>query len=367
MLAGIALTLISLWYGQNHGLLPEAASEEAPLVDGLFNAMMTISTGIFLLVQGVLIISVFKFRRRKGDDTDGPPVHGNIPLEILWTAIPAVIVLGISVYSFEVYLREGGVDPMNHAAMHSSHTEQVAQGPGSMFTSHAGAAIAAPLPDAEVANSNQQLQEQAVQDPATANARNQEIPQRQNAPGMGVTAPSIGPTPENQGKSPEFVVNVTGLQYAWIFTYPDSGVVSGELHVPVGREVKLNISANDVIHAFWVPEFRLKQDAVPGMQTELRFTPSKAGEYPVICAELCGAYHGGMKTRVLVQAPPEFDAWLRSQQPVASETDLSQAIAANPVEQSADEFLSPFVSDLGIDAGVLQQIPNSHHSHHSAS
>jgi len=61
------------------------------------------------------------------------------------------------------------------------------------------------------------------------------------------------------------------MQYAWI-TYPDNGVVSSEMHVPVGREVLVNISANDVIHAFWVPEFRLKQDAIPGRQSEVRFT-----------------------------------------------------------------------------------------------
>jgi len=65
-----------------------------------------------------------------------------------------------------------------------------------------------------------------------------------------------------------------------------------EMHVPVGREVLVNISANDVIHAFWVPEFRLKQDAIPGRQSEVQFTPKIAGEYPLICAELCGPYHG---------------------------------------------------------------------------
>ena len=103
LLAGIALTLISLWYGQNHGLLPIAASEEAAEVDALFNMMMTIATGLFVLVQGVIVIAAFRFRRRKDDNTDGPPIHGNIPLEIVWTAIPAVTVLIISVYSFEIY------------------------------------------------------------------------------------------------------------------------------------------------------------------------------------------------------------------------------------------------------------------------
>ncbi|HEY9640087.1 MAG TPA: cytochrome c oxidase subunit II, partial [Coleofasciculaceae cyanobacterium] len=111
MLAGIALTLVSLWYGQNHGLMPTEASSDAALVDGLFNTMMTIGTAIFLLVWGVLIICLFKFRRRPGDETDGPPVEGNIPLEIVWTAIPVVIVLVLGVYSFDVYNNMGGFDP----------------------------------------------------------------------------------------------------------------------------------------------------------------------------------------------------------------------------------------------------------------
>ena len=111
LLIGIGLTLISLWYGQNHGLLPTSAPEEAELVDGLFNTMMTISVGLFLLVQGILIYTAFKYRRRQGDNSDGAPVFGNVPLEILWTAIPAIVVLGISIYSFEVYNSIGGFSP----------------------------------------------------------------------------------------------------------------------------------------------------------------------------------------------------------------------------------------------------------------
>ncbi|MGB5711741.1 MAG: cytochrome c oxidase subunit II transmembrane domain-containing protein, partial [Waterburya sp.] len=106
------MTLISLWYGQNHGLLPIAASNDAMEVDELFNFMMTIATGLFLLVEGVLVYSLIKFRRRKGDTTDGPPIEGNVPLEIVWTAIPTVIVFILAIYSFEIYNSMGGLDPM---------------------------------------------------------------------------------------------------------------------------------------------------------------------------------------------------------------------------------------------------------------
>lgn len=348
MLAGIVLTLFSLWYGQNHGLLPTAASEEASLVDGLFNTMMTISIGLFLLVQGILIITAFRFRQQPGDETDAAPVHGNIPLEILWTAIPAVIVLGISVYSFDVYGQMGGLDPMDHSMSHAMTSQPMARMPG--------AAIAATLdPENRNQENRNQQQDEALQDPATVTDSG--VPQRRDAPASGVTSPRIGATPDKQGLPSELVVNVLGLQYAWIFTYPDTGVTSGELHVPTGREVKLNISAQDVLHAFWVPQFRLKQDAVPGRQTELRFTPKVIGEYPVICAELCGAYHGAMNTKIFVEAPQDYDAWLQSQQVASIDAD---AVAVNPATLSDAQYLAPYAAEVNVSPESLHQL---HHDH----
>ncbi len=349
LLIGIGLTVISFWYGQNHGLLPVAASEEAVGIDNLFNLMVTIGTGLFLIVQGTLIYSFFKFRRQPDDDTDGPYVEGNIPLEILWTAIPAVIVLIIAVYSFEVYSRIGGLDPMAHSMAHAPATQQVAYG--------SGAAIAAPLVPPTDSNPHAAMV-MAATDPATAAVRDETIPPAQDAPEMGVTTPRIGATPDNAGQSAAYQINATGLQFAWLFTYPDTGIVAGELHVPVGKEILLNISANDVLHAFWVPEFRLKQDAIPGRQSELRFTPSKIGEYDVICAELCGAYHGVMKTKVIAQTQADFDTWVQEQQVANSPDALKTAIAANPT--TPDQFLAPFVQDLGINAAVVEQLHPAH-------
>jgi cytochrome c oxidase subunit II len=352
LLIGIVLTLLSLWYGQNHGLLPAAASDEANLIDGLFNSMMTVSTGIFLIVEGVLIYCAVKYRRRAGDNEDGPPIEGNVPLEILWTAIPAIIVIGISVYSFDVYNEIGGFDP--HAA-HAAHEAPML--PQSMKMS--GAAIAATLTDAPPStetNLNQQISDEAMADSATAAVRNaDQIPQKENAPGMGIASPAIGSTPENAGKPPALMVNVTGLQYAFIFTYPETGVTSGEMHVPLGREVELSMSANDVIHAFWVPEFRLKQDIIPGRQTEVRLTPNKEGSYTIVCAELCGPYHGAMRTQVVVEKQEAFDSWMQEQL-VASKETLNQAVAVNPTDFSADKFLAPYTKDMGIEAEMLHQL-----------
>jgi cytochrome c oxidase subunit 2 len=353
LLIGILLTLSSLWYGQNHGLLPTAATDEAVLVDGLFNTMMIVSTGIFLLVEGILIYSVIKYRRRADDLEDGPPIEGNVPLEILWTAIPAIIVLGISVYSFEVYNDIGGFDP------HSVHEAPMIQESMTM----PGAAIAATLSDTPPSigeNRNQEKSDEAMEDPATAAVRNaDQIPQKRNAPGVGSVAPTIGGSPEKAALPAELRVNVTGLQYAWIFTYPDTGVTTGELHIPVGREVEINMTANDVIHAFWVPEFRLKQDAIPGRQSEIRFTPRLAGTYDLICAELCGPYHGAMKTQVVVETQEAYDAWMQEQLVASSET-LKQAVAVNPADLSPDEFLSPYTRDMGIEPEML------HHMHHQS-
>ncbi|OKH39567.1 cytochrome C oxidase subunit II [Calothrix sp. HK-06] len=350
LLIGILLTLVSLWYGQNHGLLPTAASSEAFLIDGLFNTMMTVSVGIFVLVEGILIYSAFKYRRKAGDETDGAPVHGNVPLEILWTAIPAIIVIGISVYSFEVYNDMGGFDP--HAAHAAPMSPEAMKMPG--------AAIAATLndtPPTDQPNRNQEQSDEANLDPATAAVRNaDQIPQKNDAPGMGISSPRLGATPDKEGKAPELVINVTGLQYAFIFTYPEVGVTSGELHVPIGREVKLEMSANDVIHAFWVPEFRLKQDIIPGRQTEIRFTPQKEGDYPLICAELCGPYHGAMHTTVVVQPQQEYDNWIQEQL-VASRETLNQAVAMNPTDKLVSDFLAPYTQHMGIEANeVLHQI-----------
>ena len=304
------MTLISLWYGQNHGLLPIAASNDAGDVDELFNFMMTIATGLFLLVEGVLIYSIIKFRRQKGDTTDGPPIEGNVPLEIVWTAIPTVIVFILSIYSFEIYNRMGGLDPM------------VAGDPG---------------PQMAHAHHHSQL---VALDP---NRRNLAL-------GLGVSPDS------EQGIDP-LEIKVNGIQYAWIFTYSDSGVVSGEMHVPVDRPVSLVMTGGDVIHAFWLPEFRIKQDVIPGRETNLVFTPNKVGQYPIICAELCGAYHGGMKTQLYVDSEEDYQKWVQDNT-LAMNDEQIESVAmtiAEPVNAER-QFLAPYADELGVDADILAQL-----------
>ena len=114
-----------------------------------------------------------------------------------------------------------------------------------------------------------------------------------------------------EAKKPnELVVNVTGQQFAWRFEYPQQKVQSNELVLPVDRPVEFKIRSDDVIHSFWVPEFRLKSDAVPGLTTTVRVTPNSVDKYPVVCAELCGIGHATMRQQVRVVPEGEWDDWV---------------------------------------------------------
>jgi len=264
----------SIWFGQNHGLLPFAASEEAVLYDKLFSAVIAIAFGLFLIVEGVLIYSLLRFRKRQGDEEDGAPWHDNIRLEMIWTAIPTVIVLWVALYSFDTYSTMRGTDALMMAHHMHQHPKSV------------------------------------------------------------LVAKAEGTLPEMPSDTVN--IDVQAMQFAWIFNYPNE-ITSGELHVPVNRHIHLNFSAADVIHAFWVPQLRLKQDTVPGSSTHLDFYPTKVGEYPVVCAELCGSYHGGMRTTMIVESAEDYQKWLNEQMEVA-QTDTSPKVATAQMTES--EYLT---------------------------
>lgn len=115
-------------------------------------------------------------------------------------------------------------------------------------------------------------------------------------------------------------VKVTGFQWGWLFEYPDSGIQSNTLYLPVDRQVHFRMTSRDVIHSFWVPEFRLKQDLLPGenLVKELRITPNRVGDYTVRCAEMCGGAHAYMESPVKVVSQQDFDAWVNEQTNAAS-------------------------------------------------
>ena len=110
------------------------------------------------------------------------------------------------------------------------------------------------------------------------------------------------------------VVNVTGQQWVWNFSYPQEGdLESDQLYLPVNRPVVFHVTSNDVIHSFWVVQMGIKVDANPGETTETTVTPDKLGRFDIRCAELCGLLHADMETSVHVVSPSDFRSWLRSQ------------------------------------------------------
>ena len=105
-------------------------------------------------------------------------------------------------------------------------------------------------------------------------------------------------------------IDVYAQQFNWTYGYPDAGIETGTLVLPVNRQAQLNVRARDVIHDFWVPEFGIKGDAVPGIDHVLWINPTKEGTYPVVCAELCGWGHYKMRGRLTIESREKFDAWL---------------------------------------------------------
>src|SRR3954469_11683072 len=109
-------------------------------------------------------------------------------------------------------------------------------------------------------------------------------------------------------------INATAQQFTWTFGYPDAhDATSPVLRLPEGRSIELDMRALDVIHAFFVPEFRTNEDIVPGLVTSVHITPDRLGTFPLICNELCGLGHSTMRSQAIVMKPAAFDAWLKQQ------------------------------------------------------
>ncbi len=209
--------------------LPTAASAEAGPIDQMFTGHFIAIAFLFSLIMVFMLYSAVVFRRRPGDEEDGPHIHSNTALEILWTVIPTFVVLGFGIWGT-------------------------------------------------------------------------------------VTLNGLVSAKEN-----EMVIKVVGQQWAWSFEYPEQeNLTSPKLVLPVDRTIVLQMESRDVLHSFWVPEFRVKQDLVPGRTTTLRITPTKLGDYKVRCAEICGLSHTNMLADVQVVTTSGFNSWVeeRLQAPV---------------------------------------------------
>jgi cytochrome c oxidase subunit II len=161
-----------------------------------------------------------------------------------------------------------------------------------------------------------------------------------------------------EAKEPnELTVNVTGQQFTWSFEYPNEKVKSTDLVLPLDRPVHFRIKTKDVIHSFWVPQFRLKSDAVPGITTTIRLTPDRLGNYEVVCAELCGIGHATMRNRVRVVRTAAFEDWLAEEKGGDGGADGKQLFASNGCggchslsDAGSESDTGPKLDDLAAEA-----------------
>lgn len=213
--------------------LPEQASTYAGQLDMGF-WVVTVIVGIaFVLVEAALVWFVIRYRARPGRRAEF--IHGSTKAEVIWTAIPALTVVGIGVWSAGLWREIKGRDQLPANALH---------------------------------------------------------------------------------------VAVVAKQFEWNVTYPgldgelrtdDDFTRRNALEIPVNRPVVVELTSEDVIHSFFIPVFRIKQDAVPGMRIPVWFEATKTGEFELACAELCGNSHYTMQGRVRVHTAEDYDAWVRSQ------------------------------------------------------
>ena len=239
----IAVTITSLWIGkQAYFWLPPQAAAESQLIDDLISFLVTLGAFIFLGVTSTLMYSVIFHRAVKDDFTDGPAIHGNVTLEVVWTAIPILLVFWIAGYSYQVYEQMG------------------IQGP------------------AELVHLHNPLAMESV--------------------------------PANALAEPVEKIDVLAKQWAWVFHYPERDVTSTELHLPSDRRIRLALKSQDVLHGFYIPAFRLKQDIIPNQSIDFEFTPIRPGQYRLTDSQYSGTYFATMQANVVVESPKDYQQWL---------------------------------------------------------
>ena len=208
--------------------LPEAITTTAPEIDRLFYLVLWMTGVVFVLVEATLLVFLIRYRARSG--RRAAYTHGNTMVEIVWTVIPACLMVFLTVSSQRVWSRVRGTPP-----------------------------------------------------------------------------------------SPDLEVEITAEQFAWNIRYagadgrlntPDDITTVNQLHLPVHETVLIRLKSKDVIHSFFVPQFRMKQDAVPGLTSHVWIAATKTGNFEIACAELCGLGHYRMRGYLTIESPDAFQAWL---------------------------------------------------------
>jgi cytochrome c oxidase subunit II len=246
----VAVTLISIGIGkQAYSWLPPQAAAESHLIDDLFSFLVTLGAFIFLGVTSTVLYSITFHRAKQHDLSDGPHIEGNVTLEVVWTAIPIMLVLWIASYSYQVYEEMGIQGPAQVVHLHNPISMQ------------------------------------------SAFAADQETPE------------------EVVGESVE-KIDVLAKQWAWVFHYPEKNITSTELHLPSDRRIRLALQSEDVLHGFYIPAFRLKQDIIPGHTIDFEFTPIRPGKYSLTDSQYSGTYFATMQANVIIESPEKYHEWL---------------------------------------------------------
>ncbi|MBM5824929.1 MAG: cytochrome c oxidase subunit II [Cyanobacteria bacterium M_surface_10_m2_119] len=252
------LVLVSVWMSQqSYRWLPVQASTAAPLVDGLFSFETGVGTFVFLAVISVMAWVMLMHRAEKYDESDAEPIEGNTRLEVIWTAIPFVLVMAIAIYAIRVNTTLGVLGPMEH--IH-------------------------------------------VRDP---------LEQQGGYPG---------------DRLPPESVEVIARQWSWEFRYPNSGVSSTELHLAVDQPVTFRLVSEDVLHGFYIPAFRLKQDVVPGRAIDFNLTPTREGRYRLRDSQFSGTWFAANQADVVVESGPDHLSWLKQAAGQPLQSGISDAV-----------------------------------------
>jgi len=220
-------------------LMPETVSTFGPAIDYMYYVILWITGIVFFITEITLVVFMVKYRHKDGRKAEY--IHGSNKAEVVWTAVTFVIVIGLAIYSKDLW--------------------------------------------------------DEIRDPARI--------------------------PDNA-----YPIHMMARQFEWNATYAgadgefdtsDDFVSLNVLHIPVDQPVVVQLRAEDVIHSFFLPEFRVKQDAVPGMTTPVWFEATRTGEFTLACAELCGLGHYTMGGTVIVHSQADFQDWLAEQQAEAED------------------------------------------------
>ena len=253
-LAGWVALLVglSLWMGrQAYRWLPVQASTAAPLVDGLFSFETAVGTFVFGGVVSVMAWVLLMHRADKYDESDAEPIEGNTRLEVIWTAIPLVLVMAIAVYAMRVNTILGMLGPMEHIHVRNP-IEEAGGYPGDRL--------------------------------------------------------------------PAEQVEVVARQWSWEFRYPGPDVSATELHLAVNQPVTFRLVSDDVLHGFYIPAFRVKQDVIPGRAIDFNLTPTREGRYRLRDSQFSGTWFAANQADVVVESAADHQAWLQAaaRQPLQS-------------------------------------------------